>query len=76
MKFCHWCCTDHFAPVCWPASEWNHTELVRLTEHLPLACGDCERFPCRCDEPDDVDLAWLTRLADHDPVPTRLEKVA
>lgn len=32
------------------------------------ACGDCERVPCTCTRPDDLDLAWLPRLADHDRV--------
>ena len=68
MRFCHWCCTGHEGPACWPASQWNHGELSSLTVVLPLACGDCERFPCRCDTPDDADLAWLPRLADHDGV--------
>jgi hypothetical protein len=46
-----------------------------LPEQTPVArtvrdvrCGDCEQRPCVCEEGFDIDMAWLTQLADHDDI--------
>lgn len=70
----------------------KHRQLVDLIEHQQRiwsnfwrprtpypagpACGDCEHMPCRCVSPTDLDLAWLSNLADHDALhpPTRKDQ--
>lgn len=69
MRFCQWCTRRHHAPVCWPAASDPFIDVMRrpMNVDLPLACGDCESMPCTCDYlPEDIDLAWLPTLADHD----------
>lgn len=64
------------------AELWDFQRFLWSDEYKPapvypkgLACGDCEHMPCQCDVPDDLDLAWMPNLADHDPIPVAAEAV-